>query len=204
MPRRDVELCSGNYYHLYNRGVNKQCIFFAPENYAFFLRRLRKYFTPDTVEIIAYCLLPNHYHLLIYLKGDDLADIMQSFSMSYAKAINERYGRTGHLFQGRFKGKLVDRDKYLLHLSRYIHLNPVMAELVQKPETWEYSSYLEYVGLRHGTLPHPEVVFSVLGTQLKTPGDSESAGVFGRAYQEFVESYCEHDLRVIRHLLLED
>ncbi|MCL5994750.1 MAG: transposase, partial [Chloroflexi bacterium] len=152
MPRRSDEFRAGCYYHLYNRGVNKERIFFDNENFAFFLRQMRHYFN-DAVDVVAYCLMPNHYHLLAYLHTDDLVSVMQPFVMSFAKAINKRYERVGPLFQGRFASKLIDCDDYLLHLSRYIHLNPVVSGLAGKAEEWEYSSYPEYIGLRGGTLP---------------------------------------------------
>jgi len=189
MPRRQVEFRAGHYYHLYNRGNNRQAIFFERENYLFFLRQMRKYFLPESVEIIAYCLMPNHYHLLVYLKVDDLVSIMQPFTLSYTKAINQRYARTGTLFQGRFKAILVDRDDYLVHLSRYIHLNPVMAGLIRMPEDWEFSSYRDYIGLRRGTLPVPAIVLS----QFPSP----------EAYQAFVNAYREADHKVIEHLMLD-
>ncbi|MGA9348067.1 MAG: hypothetical protein WBW48_04590 [Anaerolineae bacterium] len=72
MPYRPVEFRSGEYYHVYNRGNNYQPIFFERENYLYFLRQLRKYLVVDAIEIVAYCLMPNHYHLLVYLKTDDL------------------------------------------------------------------------------------------------------------------------------------
>ncbi|MEW5871609.1 MAG: transposase [Chloroflexota bacterium] len=199
MPPRNMTFCSGCYYHLYNRGVNKERIFFERENYLFFLRRAREYFG-SAVSIVAYCLMPTHYHLLINLASDNLAPIMSSLGMSYARAINVRFERTGPLFQGRFCAKLVDKDEYLLHLSRYIHLNPVVAKLVQKAEDWEYSSYREYLGLRHGTLPNPDVVLA----HFKTPGDSQSPGVSGAdaSYRAFVESYQEST--AIQHLLFDD
>jgi REP element-mobilizing transposase RayT len=101
--------------------------------------------------VITYVLMPNHYHLLIQARTDSLSHAMQLFGISYTKAINKRFQRTGVLLQGAFQAKLVDRDNYLLHLSRYIHLNPVRAGLVQHPEDWNYSSYRDYVGLRNGT-----------------------------------------------------
>ena len=100
MPYRKESFYPGAYYHLYNRGVNREKIFFERENYLFFLRQLRKYLKRELVSIIAYCLMPNHYHLIIYLNTNNLANIMQRFTLSYSKAINKRYSRVGALFQG--------------------------------------------------------------------------------------------------------
>lgn len=151
----------GRYYHIYNRGVERRPIFFADRNWGFFIQRLRDYFVDGVADIIAYCLMPNHYHLLVYVLCDDFGRaVMQPFSTSYTKAVNQEQGRVGHLFQGRYQGKLVDKDGYLLHLSRYIHRNPVSAGLVAHPADWPFSSYRDYVGLRGGTLPKPEVVLA--------------------------------------------
>jgi putative transposase len=156
-----ISIFPDQYYHIYNRGVNRGEIFFVPENWRFFLVRLRKYFTPEHADIITYCLLPNHYHLLIHAKSEFVsAKIMQPFGTSYTKAINKQQQRVGALFQGPFQAKLVHKNNYLLHLSRYIHLNPVTAGLVPNPEDWEYSSYREYIGQRDGILPKPEIVLS--------------------------------------------
>lgn len=89
-----------------------------------------------------------------------ISDLMLSLQTSYAKAINKRYDRVGHLFQGPFKNILVDKNEYLLHLSRYIYMNPVPAGLAPNPEDWEFSSFRDYVGLRTGTLPQPEIILS--------------------------------------------
>lgn len=89
---------------------------------------------------------------------------MQAFTLSYTKAMNRRYRRCGSLFQGRFQAIHVDSEGYVLSLSRYIHLNPVKAGLVQRPEEWEFSSYLEYVDLRQGTLPNLEKVRRQIGS----------------------------------------
>lgn len=164
MPRRQVNFAPGYYYHLYNRGNNRQNIFFEQENYLYFLRQFRRYLVEDTLDVLAYCLMPNHYHFLVCLRSPHLSEQMQAFSLSYTKAINRRYGRCGSLFQGRFCAICVDSDRYLLHLSRYIHLNPVAAGFVKTPEEWEFSSYREYVDLRQGTLPKLEHIRQEVGT----------------------------------------
>jgi len=178
MPRRQVSFFVGGYYHIYNRGNNHEAIFFERENFLFFLRQLRKYFLRDAVEIIAYCLIPNHYHLLIHRKTDALADILQRFTLSYSKAIGKRYNRVGTLFQGPFKAILVEKEEYLLELSRYIHLNPVKAGLVTHAEDWEFSSSRDYIEMRDGTL----IVRDIIQAYIPTP----------QAYREFVESHQEN------------
>ncbi len=188
MPRRTVELYAGEHYHLYNRGNNRGRIFFERENYLFFLRRLRKYLVP-ILDVVAYCLMPTHYHLLIMLKEADLSHQMQLFSISYTKAMNKRYDRVGSLFQGTFQAIHVDENEYLIHLSRYIHLNPVMAGLVERAEDWEFSSYREYIGLRNGTLPKSEIVLSQFPSS--------------EAYREFVESYVPDEREIIADLLFD-
>jgi len=146
MPYRELSFTPDEFYHIYNRGNNKGRIFFEPENYPFFLEKLGKYLRPDQVDIHAYCLIPNHYHILVrLLSGSDFSEKMHDLSISYAKSINKRYPRAGHLFQGRFKAKHVDSTEYLLHLSRYIHLNPRFGGIVQRAEDWEFSSYRDYL-----------------------------------------------------------
>ncbi|BAY81098.1 hypothetical protein NIES267_05630 [Calothrix parasitica NIES-267] len=189
MPIRSTTFKSNHYYHIYNRGNNRQKIFFERDNYLYFLTKLREHLVEKGIEIIAYCLMPNHYHLLIFLNNDKLSESMQKLSLSYTKAINKRYERVGSLFQGRFQSILVDKDEYLLHLSRYIHLNPINANLVNKPEDWEYSSYREYISLRDGTLPNHNRILSPISDI--------------NCYRLFVEDYCESDEQIIKHLMLE-
>ena len=182
MPYRKEKFSSGAYYHLFNRGVNKEPIFFERENYLFFLRQMRKYFTNEWLIIIAYCLMPNHYHLLVHIKTDELSAVVQRFALSYSKAINKRFNRVGSLFQGPFKAVQVDNNEYLLHLSRYIHFNPVDAGLVNKPEAWEFSSYCDYIGFRKGTLIDPEIVLS----QFTSAQD----------YKKFVQDYQKENIEL--------
>lgn len=157
MPRRRVELVAGEYYHVYNRGVDRQSIFFERSNYLFFLRGLRTRAAGRAI-VIAYCLMPNHFHLLVRPLDGGFADVMQAFGTSYCKAINKSRDRVGPLFQGRFQAIHIDREEYLTHLSRYIHLNPVAAGMIRGPEEWEFSSYRDYIGLRNGTLPEKRPV----------------------------------------------
>ncbi len=189
MPRRTRNLDPGHYYHLYNRGNNRQRIFFERDNYLYFLRQFRHYVAEQAVHVIAYCLMPNHYHILIYLRDESLSTAMHRFTMSYTNALNLRYQRSGSLFQGRFQTLHVDSDKYLLHLTRYIHLNPVKAGFVEKPEDWEFSSYHEYAGMRQGTLPKVDCV-------LEQIGDAQS-------YCQFVESSDTTTHPLIQHLIFD-
>ncbi len=206
MPYRSVEFRAGEHYHVYNRGIDQGPIFFEGENFVFFLRKWREYLH-QTADALAYCLMPNHYHFLVRLLTDELSDAMQSFSQSYAKAINLRRKRTGPLFQGRFQAIHVDEDAYLRHLTRYIHLNPVAAGLVSYPEDWTWSSYREYVRYREGTLPNVQTVLQeFVASSLSTDPNRHScpaddAGLWWLArsrYQAFVEAGIGKDDRCIR------
>lgn len=160
MPVRRVPLISGEYYHLYNRGNNHENIFLERDNYLYFLKLWKKYLPASVVEIISYCLMPNHYHFLIYLKTDEFSKRIQPLLLAYTNAFNRKYNRIGSIFQGRFKAKHIFKNEYLLHLSRYIHLNPVRAGLVSTAEEWEFSSYQDFIGLRKGRLPNPGIVMN--------------------------------------------
>ena len=190
VPLRKIKFAAGNCYHLYNRGVNRQAIFYSAGNWDYFVARMRHFFRPDLIEVLAYCLMPNHYHMLVHLKDDELSKrVMHPFSVSYSKALNREQGRVGPVFQGPFKAKLVDRDEYLTHLSRYIHVNPVLAGLVASADEWIYSSYLDYIGRRRGGLAEPSFVLGFFGSS--------------EAYAEYVASYCEADRQIVEHLMLD-
>jgi REP element-mobilizing transposase RayT len=153
MPYRKVQFAQGQFYHIYNRGVGRQPIFQEEENYLFLLRRVKEYASAFHIAVITYCLMPNHYHFL--LRQDDqipAGRLPQRVFNSYTKAFNKRYDRTGTLFEGPYKAIHVDQDRYLLHLCRYIHANPVKHGLVPDLEQWPYSNYLEWIGARNGKL----------------------------------------------------
>jgi len=190
MPRRKVDFRAGEFYHVYNRGHNREDIFFERENYLHFLRKVREHLTHECCEVIAYCLMPNHYHLLVQLLQPEFSEAMKLLGLSYVKAINKRFDRVGPLFQGPFAAIHVDEESYLLHLTRYIHLNPVAAAFVKRPEDWEYSSYREYVGMRNGTLPSPQVILTQFGSV--------------EGYRRFVESDTGRDDPLISHLIFDE
>ncbi len=153
MPNRTDAFVNGHYYHIFNRGVNRQSIFYSDEHYRYCLRLIKKYATKYAVTIIAYCLMPNHYHFLIRQDSDTaISKFINALFNAYVQALNKQIGRSGTLFEGRFKHVDVDRDEYLVHLVRYIHLNPVKAGLVVKPEKYLFSNYLEWIEQRNGKL----------------------------------------------------
>ncbi len=155
MPYRDKPFSSGQYYHIYNRGLNRSPVFFNDGNYTLLLARLKKLLDAHNHQMIAYCLMSNHFHFLLYQGGEtQISKTMQPLFNGYVKTINTQQRRSGPLFEGRFKSKHIHDDAYLLHLCRYIHRNPIDCSppLVQFLIDWPYSNYLEWLGLRHGSL----------------------------------------------------
>ena len=151
MPAREPIFYKGGYYHIYSRGIEKRTIFQDDADYRRFLNKVKLYGDKYKISVLVYCLMPNHYHLLINQKTDLIVSLfIQRLNLAYSMYFNKRYERVGPLFQGRFKAKLIQTDEYLLHLSRYIHLNP--RELLPKNKALQiyiWSSYRTYLGLRH-------------------------------------------------------
>ena len=109
-----------------------------------------------------YMLMSNHYHLLLETPNSDVSRIMHYINGSYTNYINRRKKRSGHLFQGRFKAVLVDVDSYFLELSRYLHLNPVRARMVTKPEDYPYSSYRSYIFKKKEDIVHRDLLLGMI------------------------------------------
>ena len=170
---RKVPLITNNAYHVFNRGVNKYDIFFSDSDYEHFLAAAKHYLTKNSkfsyekypsesnepgslqgslkleiaprIEILAYCLMPNHFHFLVkQLTDKGIASYMQRFINSYVHHVNIKYKRVGPLFQGPFKGVRIESDDHLLHLSRYIHLNPLVSNLTADLKDYKWSSYSSY------------------------------------------------------------
>lgn len=141
-------MISDSYYHIFNRGNNKQAIFFETRNYRYLLSLFEKYLL-SVCDIYAYSLLPNHFHLLIKTKEEMEAKVIsQALSNcfnAYAKGINKAYQRTGSLFQDRFRRKKIDNEVYLRNLIIYIHQNPQNHGVVSSFKTYEFSSFGSYL-----------------------------------------------------------
>ena len=136
----------GAFYHITSRGNEQKNVFKNRRDRKKFFEYLNSATQRYNAVIHAFCLMSNHYHLLIETPAGNLPQIMQHINGAYTTYFNVRRGRAGHLFQGRYKAILVEKDEYAKELSRYIHLNPVRAEMVKAPEEYEWSSYRFYIG----------------------------------------------------------
>lgn len=135
----------GAWYHVMSRGVNHGKIFFNDMHRYAFLNLLGKTKEIYNIEIHAYCLMSNHYHLIIRTPNGNISQAMKYLNASYAQFVNLSMGRDGPLFKGRFKAILISADEYLIRLSRYIHLNPLEAKVVISLLEYKWSSYLAYI-----------------------------------------------------------
>lgn len=146
MPRQAREKSEFSTYHVIQRGNERKNIFLSNDDKSKFLETLARMKVKYNFILEAYCLMDNHVHMLINDNGNDISQIFKSINISYAYYFNRIYRRTGHLFQDRFKSEMIDDEKYLLQVSKYIHNNPVKAGLVKNAEDYEWSSYSIYLG----------------------------------------------------------
>ncbi|MBQ5949467.1 transposase [Massilia sp. ST3] len=160
-------------YHVIQRGNNRQPIFREEADYQRFLAWLKETARFYEVAIHAYVLMPNHLHLLATPSNDTgLALMMQKVGRFYVPWFNNKYERTGSLFEGRFRTSLIDTDSYFLVCSRYIELNPVRAQLVNAPADYPWSSYIHHAGLRPDSIVTEHSLYWGLGN---TPFQREAA-----------------------------
>ena len=169
----------GAFYHVVSRSNSRERLYAGPRDYEKFLQYLEKASERFALIIHAYCLMGNHYHLLVETPEPNLSMAMQWLNVSYATYFNRKQDRNGHLFQGRFKAILIDADAYLKHLSRYIHLNPVSAGLISTPGQYRWSSYPAYIGEQR---PPKFLMTDML---LENFGQRKNEAI--KNYQEFVE-----------------
>lgn len=220
MPYRKTPLISGSYYHIFNRGIDRQPTFHTKRDYERALQTL-SYYRPSTnsvkysqflkkpleerqsiikeinanphqVTIIAYCLMPNHFHLLLKQNEElGISKFLANFQNSYVKYFNVKHKRTGSLFDRQFKAVLIESENQLLHLTRYIHLNPYSSHLIKKEEitTYPYTSLPEY-----------------LSGQYKIAKPSQVLDINPSRYERFVLDQSDYQQRLesLKHLALEN
>lgn len=185
MPHRNIQFAQGQFYHFYNRGAGGQFVFWKEDDYLFALRLVRTYASALDVTVIAYCLMPDHYHFLLRQDGQERVGLLpQRVFNNYSRSFNKRYDRSGTLFQGRYKAVHVGEDD-VLHLCRYIHANPVKHG-VSSVEAWPYSNYHEWVGTRDGTLVDPAFVREHFPGEPDPEGLQRPLGSYGRFVQDYL------------------
>lgn len=160
---RDISFAEKEFYHIYNRGVEKRAIFASPADFERFLKGIEQFNTkkvlgslsrghrvstdPGLVKLVAYCLNPNHFHLILeQVVPRGIERFMHKLGMGYSKYFNTKYKRSGALFQGKFRAKLIDSNEYLLHLSAYINLNHLAHGRGHRVSTGNRTSWEEYIG----------------------------------------------------------
>lgn len=211
MPIRKTSFYENGFYHVYNRGVEKRDIFLDEKDYQSFLgilkaylfdegqnpnpnalqgpalqsMRIRKHSLAEDISLVAYCLMPNHFHFLLQQRTSSaVTKFMQRVLTAYSMYFNKHYDRVGSLFQGRFQAKEISKDEYLLHLTRYIHRNPVEAKMakIQNLEKYKWSSYQNYLGLKEGGWVKSKAILDYFSS-VDNKGD----------YKNFVEFDTEED-----------
>ncbi len=167
----------GIFYHVLARGNNKQVIFKDDQDYNVYIIRLKRYHQRYKFILYAYTLMPNHIHLLLETGITPLSKIMQGLQQSYTYYYHKKYKSVGHLFQGRYKAILCQRDTYLLELVRYIHLNPVRVALVHNPDDYRWSSHRAYLGSLNQPFVSKDLIFKMF---------SEDESVAKKKYWQFI------------------
>lgn len=205
-------------YHIYNRGVEKRDIFLDEQDYKIFLHYLKSYFLPfeqqekaklphsmrflksfnfsEQISLLAYCLMPNHFHFLVKQSTERaIVELMRRMSNAYVEYFNKKYDRQGPLFQGRYKARLVENDIYFLYVSSYIHRNPLglfsglaLEQQIKKLRGFSYSSYADYLGKRNTPWIYKNEIMPIF----REKGESIESGL--NSYQKFVEEYLPEEV----------
>jgi len=179
MPRTTRLIVDGGTYHVLTRGNNGQQVFHEDADYQRYLQLVSTYARGYQLKLYHFALMPNHVHLVAgVIRGETLSQAMHRINLTYAWFYRRRYRYKGHLWQGRFKSLLIDRDSYLLECGRYVELNPVRAGLVRHPADYAWSSYRVYAYGFDNPLIAPNPLYDTLGA---------SAGQRQERYQQFIQ-----------------
>jgi REP element-mobilizing transposase RayT len=175
----------GAFYHVTSRGNERKAVFKSKRDRERFLEYLGSATQRYDALIHAYCMMDTHYHLLLETPAGNLPQIMRHINGAYTTYFNVKHVRSGHLFQGRYKAILVDIDEYAKELSRYIHLNPVRAKIVETPEEYDWSSYKFYIGKqRPAKWLYRDFILGYFDKRVATAQ---------KAYQKFVNAFADQE-----------
>ena len=212
MPYRNISFYNLGFYHVFNRGVNKQNIFSAKRDYERFLQTLvyyqysgpkpkfsnqKRYKAKDfknntkIINLICYCLMPNHFHLLIQQVSENgVREFVSKLANSYTKYFNTKHNRSGPLFQGEFKAVHIETDQQLLHVSRYIHLNPYVSEITKDLNLYPYSSFFEFIKPSSSQICTTELILQFFKKS---------------SYEDFIHDHEDYALRIkqIQRLMID-
>lgn len=213
MGLRKTILATGEIYHVFNRSAHKIPIFRSKKDYTLFLEAAEYYLQPfpptrfsiyrkmknqykldfsnNLVSVLNYCLMPNHFHFTLRQKSESgIKDFIRRLTGSFAHYFNKKYDTLGPVFTGNFKATRVESEEQLIHLSRYIHLNPVTGHLVEKPEDYPYSSYRIYLKKEKSKIVDPSIILGMM-----KPAN----------YEKFVLNQIDYQRRLdeLKHLIIE-
>jgi putative transposase len=178
MPRKKHEWYIGAKVHVIARGNHRNDIFRDETDYELYLNYLDEAmeYYKNKYKVMAYVLMTNHVHIIVETTDKDVSDFIKRVHSRYAWNFNQKYKYIGHLFQDRYRGELIKDDRYMLEVSRYVHLNPVRAKMVEKPEEYKWSSYSMFIGKSPKKLVSSEMILSYFNNKDKY-----------KLYKEFVE-----------------
>jgi len=186
-------LIDGGAYHVLMRGNNSQVIFHEPADYQRYLQQLLAYKREHALKVYHFALMPNHVHLILEVQvGQELSRAMLGLNLSYALSYRKRHEYNGHLWQGRFKSLLIDKDSYLLECGRYVELNPVRAGLVQKPETYPWTSYRVYAQGFDNPLVDQNPLYETLGATPTERQQQYKRFIYDGFRQALPEGFLRH------------
>ncbi|WP_461206490.1 transposase [Clostridium sp. DL1XJH146] len=186
MARKKLIWYPGATYHIMTRGNHRNYIFKDREDYLVYLNTLEEALKKYSGILYCYCLMTNHVHLVIETSEINISTIMKRINQLFTLYFNNKYNLVGHLFQGRYYWELIEEDRYVLEVSRYIHLNPVRANMVSKPEEYKWSSYSMFIEQKKEKLIKPKKVLSYFQEENQK-----------ELYRKFVESGIKTKLNIV-------
>lgn len=189
MPRGPRFVFQNAFYHVFNRGINKQDIFLSEDDYRFFIKKLIDLKKKYDHSIYAFCLMPNHFHISIQTRKAPISKIMASLLTSYSMYFNRTHNHFGSVFQNRFKSILIENNSYFLKLSQYIYLNPVKGGLVSDPLLYKHSSFKEALGKESTAVLDKDIVRLI--------GDTKNSL---EEYEAFIYEGLKEDLTAMEQL----